>query len=171
MKSKYLLLYSWFIRTIFFFFPDIPQISRIRGFFYGLGMKKCGKNLSVQHDSILRNLESLEFGDNIFIGNHTLIWGSGSVIIEDNVLIGPHTIIVSGNHTLANGSFRNGTAEKGVVRLNEGSWVGGNSTVTIGAVLPARSVLGANSMLNKAFDQPESIYAGVPARFIKSISK
>ena len=171
MKSKFLLLYSWFIRSAMFFFPDIPQVSRIRGYLYGLGMKRCGKNLIVQHDAILRNLENMEFGNDIRIANHAILWGGGRIIIQDSVIIGPHAIIVSGNHTLGNGSYRDGSGITGTVHLQRGSWVGGNSTVTLGAVLPARSVLGANSVLNKAFDEPESVYAGVPARLVKKLTK
>lgn len=170
MKSKFLLLYSWVIRSIMFFLPDIPPISRIRGFLYGLGMKRCGKNLIVQHDAILRNLENMKFGDNIRISNHAILWGSGSLIIDDSVIIGPHTTLVTGNHTLGNGSFRDGEGVHGVIHLKSGSWVAANCTVSCGAVLPQRSVLGANSMMNKAFEQTESVYAGVPAKFIKKIA-
>lgn len=170
MKSKILLLYSWLIRSLMFFFPDIPQISRIRGFLYGLGMKRCGKNLIIQHDAILRNLENMEFGNDIQIANHAILWGGGKMVIDDTVIIGPHTTLVTGNHTLGNGSFRNGKGICGTIHLKKGSWVAANSTVTFDAVLPERSVLGANSLLNKAFNESESIYGGVPAKFIKKIS-
>lgn len=169
MKSKFLLLYSWVVRSMMFFLPDVPQISRIRGFLYGLGMKRCGKNLIVQHDAILRNLENMEFGDNIRISNHAILWGSGSLIIDNCVIIGPHTTLVTGNHTLSNGSFRDGEGIHGVIHLKSGSWVAANCTVCLGAVLPERSVLGANSMMNKAFKEIESVYGGVPAKFIKKI--
>lgn len=171
MKSKFLLLYSWFIRTVMFFFPDIPQISRIRGFLYGLGMKKCGKNLIVQHDAILRNLENMEFGNDIRIANHAILWGGGTLIIEDCVIIGPHSTIVSNNHSLGNGSFRNGKGISGKIHLKQGSWVAANCTVCIGTILPAKSVLGANSMINKPFDIPYSVYGGVPAKYIKTFNQ
>lgn len=170
MKNKFLLLYSWFVRTLLFFFPDIPQVSRIRGWLYGLGMKKCGKNLIVQHDAVIRDLQNLEFGSNIRIANHAFIMGSGTVRIGDNVIIGPHVVMVSGNHSLGNGSFRNGPSSSGVIEVRSGSWVAANCTLAKGAVLPDRSVLGANSMLNKGFEEPESIYAGVPAKFIKKLN-
>lgn len=169
MKNRIILLYAWFVRTALFIFPDVPLVSRFRGFLYGIAMKKCGPNLIVQHDAIIRDLQNLEFGRDIRIANHVAIWGSGKIVIEDCVIIGPHAVIVSGNHTLGNGSFRNGAGHKGVIILKEGSWVAANSTVCAGSVLPERSVLGANSMMNKAFTEQESIYGGVPARFIKNI--
>jgi maltose O-acetyltransferase len=134
-------------------------------------MKKCGKNLQVQHDSILRNLEILEFGSNVFIGNHAFIMGSGSIILENDVMIAPHSVIIAGNHTLAADGYRNGPARKGTIIIKRGSWIAANCTVAIGAVLPEMSVLGANSMLNKAFDTPSAIYAGVPAKLIKVVGQ
>ncbi len=169
MKSKFLLIYSWFVRSTLFFLPDIPLVSRFRGWLYGLGMRRCGKNLIVQHDAILRDLQNLEFGSNIRIANHAFIMGSGRVEIGDCAIIGPHSLIVAGNHTLGNGSYRNGKCMPGVIRIKAGAWVGGNCTVAAGAVLPEMSVLGANSMLNKPFDTPKGIYAGVPAKLIKTI--
>lgn len=154
-----------------FFLPDIPQISRVRGYLYGLGMRRCGKNLIVQHDAIIRDLENMEMGSNIRIANHATLWGGGKLIIDDNVIIGPHATIVTGNHALGNGSFRNGKAIHGIIYLKEGSWVAANCTVCCGSVLPERSVLGANSMLSKAFEETDSVYGGVPAKFIKKIQQ
>lgn len=171
MKQKilfiFLFIYSWIVRTLMFFLPDIPQISRIRGYLYGLGMRKCGKNLIVQHDAIIRDLYNLEFGDNIVIANHVTIWGSGQIVIGDCTIIGPHSVIVSGNHTFGNGSFRNGKGVAGSVVINSNCWIAANCTVCMGAELPECSVLGANSMLNKQYTVPYSIYGGVPAKFIK----
>ena len=38
-----------------------------------------------------------------------------------------------------------------------------------GSVLPSYSALGAKSLLNKAHGQTHSLYAGVPARAVKSL--
>lgn len=62
MKHKFLLIYSWFVRTILFFLPDMPLVMRLRGFLYGLGMAKSGKNIQVTHDAILRDLENMSMG-------------------------------------------------------------------------------------------------------------
>lgn len=95
MYHKFLLLYSWFVRSALYFLPDIPLIMRFRGWLYGLGMTSCGKNLQVTHDAILRNLDNMKFGDNIIIANHAILWGSGSLIIDDCVIIAPHTTLVT----------------------------------------------------------------------------
>lgn len=51
------------------------------------------------------------------------------------------------------------------------TFVGTNVVILGGAVLPAHSVLGAKSLLNKAYAQEWMLYAGVPARAVKAISR
>lgn len=167
MKHKFLLLYSWFVRTIMYFLPDIPFIMRFRGFLYGLGMKKCGKDFQVTHNAIIKELEGLSVGDNCFVGNGSIIMGSGTVIIENQVLIAPNVIIISGNHTSQGGSYRYGKGNAGIIKLEYGSWVAGNCVVQKDSTLPSNSVLAANSVLNTIFTVSNGIYAGNPAKLIK----
>lgn len=171
MKHKVLLIYSWFIRTILFFWPDIPVIMRFRGWLYGLGMKKCGCDFQVTHDAVIKDLCGISVNNHVFVGNGTVIMGSGTIDIEDEVQFAPHCIVISGNHTLKNGSFRYGMGDRGHIQIGRGAWVAGNSTIQRGSKLPAGSVLSANSFLNKVYEEPLSLYGGVPAKFIKKIEQ
>lgn len=169
MKHKFLLIYSWFVRTLLFFWPDIPIVMRFRGLLYGLGMVGCGHDFQVTHDAIIKDLQGISVGSNVFVGNATVIMGSGSITIEDEVMFAPHCIAISGNHVRKNGSFRYGKGDRGHIHIGRGSWVAGNCTIGRGAYLPAGSVLSANSFLNKAFDEEGALYGGVPAHFIKKL--
>jgi maltose O-acetyltransferase len=93
--------------------------------------------------------------------------GSGKILIEDEVLIGPSVSIISGNHTAIDGSYRFGMSSPGVIKLAKGAWIASNCTVGKNSSLPSGSVLSANSFLNKEFSTINSIYGGVPAKFIK----
>lgn len=55
------------------------------------------------------------------------------------------------------------------VRIGERCFVGTNCVLLGGSVLPDRSVLGAKSLLNKAFDEPGTLYGGVPARALRTL--
>ena len=167
MKHKFLLLYSWFVRTVLFFFPDIPFVMRFRGWLYGLGMKKCGKDFQVTHDAIIRSLQNICVGNNCFVGNGAFVVGNGIIIIEDQVLIAPHVIIISGDHTSRNGSYRYGESRVGIIHIEYGSWVAGNSVVLRDSVLPRNSVLAANSVLNKKYTMANGVYGGAPAILLK----
>lgn len=169
MKHRLLLIYSWFVRTILYFLPDIPLFMRFRGWLYGLGMKKRGRDFQVTHDAVIKDLQGISVGNHIFIGNHAVVMGSGTIEIEDEVQLAPHVILISGNHTSMNGSYRYGKGDIGHIHIGRGAWVAGNSTVQKDSALPANSVLSANSFLNKVFTEENSVYGGVPAKFLKVI--
>ena len=55
------------------------------------------------------------------------------------------------------------------VTIGDFCFVGTNCVLLGGSALPDYSVLGAMSLLNKAFAEPYSLYAGVPARQIQRL--
>lgn len=167
MKIKFLLMYSWFVRAILFFLPDIPIFMRLRGFMYSFGMKSCGSDFQVTHDVVIKDLQFISVGNNIFVGNHSVIMGSGEILIGNEVLIGPHVVIISGNHSKIDGSYRYGKSNFGKICIEEGSWITSNCTISMNSKLPFGSVLSANSFLNKNFEIPNAVYGGVPAKLLK----
>jgi acetyltransferase-like isoleucine patch superfamily enzyme len=56
------------------------------------------------------------------------------------------------------------------IEIGEYSFTGTNSVVLGGSVLPHHSVLGAQSLLNKKWEEPYRLYAGVPAKAVKELS-
>lgn len=56
------------------------------------------------------------------------------------------------------------------IDIGEYCFTGTNSVMLGGSVLPHHSVLGAQSLLNKKWDEPYRLYAGVPAKPIKELS-
>jgi len=56
------------------------------------------------------------------------------------------------------------------IEIGEYSFTGTNSVILGGSVLPHHSVLGAQSLLNKKWDEPYRLYAGVPAKPVKELS-
>jgi acetyltransferase-like isoleucine patch superfamily enzyme len=56
------------------------------------------------------------------------------------------------------------------IDIGEYSFTGTNSVVLGGSSLPHHSILGAQSLLNKKWDQPYRLYAGVPATPLKELS-
>jgi maltose O-acetyltransferase len=170
MKHKFLLVYSWFIRTILFFFPDFPIFMRLRGWLYGLGLKKCGYDFQVTNDCILKGLENISVGNNVFLGNHSIFFGSGETYIGDGVMFGPHVVVVSGNHIFEGQSYRKKGSSAGLITIESGAWVGANCTIIAGSCLPKYSVLGANSLLSSVFTNERVLIAGSPARIIKNLN-
>jgi len=166
---RFLLIYSWFVRTILFFFPDIPIIMRFRGWLYGLGMKKCGKDFQVAHSVILNTIEKLSIGNNVYIANFCSFILNGDISIGNEVLLGPNCVVSSGNHVFDGNSFRYEKASIKSVIIADACWISANCTIIGGSVLPERSILAAGSVLLKKYEIKNSIYAGIPATFLKSI--
>lgn len=170
MKHKLLLIYAWFIHCILFFFPDIPVFMRFRGWLYGLAMDKCGRNLQVAHSVIINGLDLCSMEDNVYIANACNIICNGKLIIGKDVIFGPGVLVSTGNHQFDGNSFRNKESEKSDVHIGAGSWIGGNACVLGGANVPEKSVVAAGSVvLKNSCDGASGVYAGNPAKFIKSI--
>ena len=170
MKHKFLLVYSWFVRTILFFFPDIPIFMRFRGFLYGLGMKKCGKDFQVTHSAILNTIDKIEIGNNVYIANFCSLIANGKIEIGDNVLLGPGVVVSSGNHKYEDGHPLKISSQKDV-KIGDGCWLAANCTIVGGATFPPSSILAANSVLTSKLDVSLTggIYGGSPAKYIKTI--
>ena len=132
-------------------------------------MNRHGKDFQVTHDAVVKDLWGISVGNHVFVGNSTVIMGSGTIEIGDEVQIAPHCIVISGNHTMKDGSFRYGKSDSGSIIIGKGSWVAGNCTIQRGSKLPEGSVLSANSFLNKFFEEPFALYGGVPAKMINRI--
>jgi len=56
------------------------------------------------------------------------------------------------------------------IDIGEYSFTGTNSVLLGGSTLPHHSVLGAQSLLNKKWEEPYRLYAGVPAKPLKELA-
>ncbi|HDZ9263880.1 TPA: acyltransferase, partial [Vibrio cholerae] len=166
MKKKLLLLYSWFVWSLTFFLPDIPFIMRLRGGFYSICMKGCGRNLQVSAGVKIYGLERLSIGSDVYIATNVVINAGADIEICNEVLIGIGSIIVSGNHTLLNGSYRFGKPKREKIFIGSGSWIAGNVTIAAGANIPDGTLIAANSFVSSVLDS-SGIYGGCPARLIR----
>ncbi|MGE0784541.1 MAG: acyltransferase [Sandaracinaceae bacterium] len=53
------------------------------------------------------------------------------------------------------------------VRIGDRVWVAADATISKGSVIPDGCVVGAKSFVNRAFDEPDCVIAGVPAKVIR----
>lgn len=167
-SDKVRLLYSWWVRTVTFFLPEIPMFQIFRGWLYSFAMKNCGKKFKVSANVILNRLEKLEVGDNVYFASGCFVAGGGDITIGKNVLFGPNVNIAAANHKFDGESFKGGYVF-GEVIVNDNCWIGGNCSLLMGTNIPAASIVGAGSVCNKNYCMPFSLIAGVPARIIKDI--
>ena len=90
------------------------------------------------------------------------------MIIGDNVAIGLDTCITTNSHMIGNSYQRWGENTSKAVTVEDGVWIGANVTVLQGVTI-SRGVIAAGAVVTSS-TEPDALYAGVPARKIKSLS-
>lgn len=109
-----------------------------------------------------------------------LILGEDSAITKHHHLDCTNTIIIGAFATIAgyNSQFLthsinvfDNRQDSAPIVIGDYTFVGTNVVILGGATLPSYSVLGAKSLLNKAYVDEWKLYGGSPAKPIKDISK
>ena len=114
---------------------------------------------------------SLYIGKGSRISNNTIIDVCGDVRIGENVAIANNCTIFTHNHKFnsqAKSTWQNGYIVKPVI-IEDGAWIGANSTILPGVIISKKSIVAAGSVVTKNVNEGE-VVAGVPAKIIKKIS-
>ncbi|MXV17443.1 acyltransferase [Hufsiella ginkgonis] len=109
--------------------------------------------LFIGEEAAVTKNHHLDCTNRIEIGRFSTVAGYRSQFLT-------HSINVMGNRQ-----------DSAPITIGEYTFVGTNVVVLGGAVLPARSVLGAKSLLNKAYTEEWKLYGGVPAAAVGDISR
>lgn len=114
-----------------------------------------------------------DFGKNITVGKNVFInacchfQDQGGITLGDNCLVGHNVVFATLNHGFAPEERQSMLPAPIVVGRNV--WIGSNSTILQGVTIGDNSIIAAESVVTK--DVPaNAIVAGIPARFIRSIS-
>lgn len=114
-----------------------------------------------------------DFGKNITVGKNVFInacchfQDQGGITLGDNCLVGHNVVFATLNHGFAPEERQSMLPAPIIVGRNV--WIGSNSTILQGVTIGDNSIIAAGSVVTK--DVPaNAIVAGVPARFIRSIS-
>jgi maltose O-acetyltransferase len=112
---------------------------------------------------------NVTIGNDTFIGHQVLITGSDTYTIHigNNVDIAPRVCIISGSHQIDMlGDHTAGIGSGGDVIIEDGVWVGANSTILPGVRIGRKSVIGAGSLVVRNIP-PFCIAIGNPCKPIK----
>lgn len=107
----------------------------------------------------------------LIMGKDSAITKNHLIDCTDMVTIGELTSIAGyGTQILAHStSLQQNAQHCAPITIGSRSFVGTRSILLPGTALPDSSVLGAGSVLTKAFTEPFSLYGGVSAKFIKKL--
>jgi acetyltransferase-like isoleucine patch superfamily enzyme len=164
--------YLWFhlVTLATGWLPDLKPVMRVRGFLLRPSFKTCGRNFQVARRVTINFPNRLEIGRDVYIATGSWLHAWGGIVIEDEVQLAPYSVLVTGDHTLKEGSYRHGPSTLAPIRLCRGSWVASHAVVTKGVTLGRGALLAASSVATRNI--PDfAIAAGVPARVIKEKSR
>jgi acetyltransferase-like isoleucine patch superfamily enzyme len=111
-------------------------------------------------------ITNVSIGEDTFIGHQVLITGSqkARITIGSFVDIAPRVVIVSGSHKIDMvGEHSAGTLTTDKVLLEDGVWIGANSTVLPGVTIGRKAVVGAGSVVTRDIP-PFCVAVGNPCR-------
>ncbi|MCF1428622.1 MAG: sugar O-acetyltransferase [Shewanella sp.] len=125
-------------------------------------------------ESLIRPPFRCEFGKTIRIGRKSFL-NSGVTMLDgapitigDNVMVGPNVQFYTASHSLNHLERRNWATHCRPITVEDDVWIGGNAVINQGVTIGARSVVAANSVVNRDVP-PDCLVGGTPARIIRQL--
>ncbi len=119
--------------------------------------------------SIFGDIE-VSIGSNTHIGNQSVITGgSASISIGSHCDISDRVSIICGTHEINKIGIKSAGKDIGIdIIIEDGVWIGYGAIILPGVKIGKKAIIGAGSVVNKNVE-PNCIYAGNPAKFIRKI--
>lgn len=146
----------------------IDAISK-QGIFFGNNVS-IGKYTTIECTGSLKFIGiGLTVGDNVGLGTHGFFGCAGGVKIGNDTIFGNFVSIHSENHNFFDPKTPirlQGVNRIGII-IGSNCWIGAKVTILDGAIIEDGAIIAAGSLLTKGTYKKDSIYGGVPAKFIK----
>lgn len=131
---------------------------------------RIGDNVYIGHNTILKGYykNSLEIGENTWIGQGCFFHSAGNLTIGKAVGVGPMVKILTSEHMLddLNKPILYHSIEFKSVTIEDGVDIGTGSTILPGVTIGEGAVIGAGSVVTKDIDK-YAVAVGAPARVIR----
>lgn len=129
-----------------------------------------GRNVYVGHYTILKGYykNTLEIGDETWIGQQCFFHSAGGLYIGPRVGIGPGVKILTSQHTEVGRetAIFNAPVELKPVRIEEGADIGVNAVIMPGVTVGQGAQIGAGSVVTRDV-APYAVVAGSPAKLLR----
>lgn len=146
-----------------------PESTQVHPFANINGQVECGENCRI--DAFVTITGNVKLGNNVHLSTGSSIFGVHGVTIGNGVSLSPGAKIFTTTEDVNSGLTSNPQLEErgyvaGEVIVQDYAVIGANAVVLPGVVIGKGAVLGCLS-LAKASLMAESIYAGIPAGYIR----
>lgn len=153
----------WFLCSCIFFQSSWFPISNVKIKLLRLFGAKIGKGVNIKPLVYIKYPWRLEIGNYVWIGEKVWMANESMVKIGNNVCISHEVLILCGGHSYSKEAF---DVYNYPLTIEDGVWLGAQSTVLGGITVGSHAVLALKSVANKDLE-PYSIYRGNPAVKIK----
>jgi galactoside O-acetyltransferase len=130
--------------------------------------RRAGPQVRLRMPVVIYAPEHLEFGDRVDVGEFTHIRANGGVRIGNRVLIAAHVTITSRQHPSE--LPRWGVTADAPVVIEDDVWIGAGAVVLPGVTIGKGAIVAAGAVVTTSVE-PMTVVAGIPARFLKSVSQ
>lgn len=157
-----------------------PKINQAT-LFLGKGLISFGKNVNLGvirspffysgygYIDVRNKDAKIHIDDNVWINNNFTIISEKDIYIGKNCLIGcDFEVIDSDFHDLNPKSRNNGNVKKESVKIDENVFIGNSVKVLKGVTIGKNSVIANGSVITKNVSA-NSIYGGIPAKYLGSV--
>ena len=128
--------------------------------------KEYGENNTIKEGFVCNLGSNIKIGNGCFFNFNTTILDAYSVEIGNNVFIAPNVIISPVEHSVIAKERRKNRGGK--IVIEDDVWIGAGAIILPNVTLHKGCVIGASSIV-KTDVEANTIYAGAPAKYIKTI--
>ena len=143
------------------------NVSEVREYLSAIIGKPIDESTTIFAPFYVNFGQFIDIGKNVFINHACSFLDMGGIKIEDDVLIGPRVNLITENHPL-NPSDRRALITKPIV-IRRRAWIGAGATILPGVTIGENAVIAAGAVVSKNVPA-NTVYGGVPAKFIKAVS-
>jgi maltose O-acetyltransferase len=163
------ILIKLYIATILAHFLPRTRAFNLKRTLYNWAGVHLGKNVRM-HSAVLFESTNVIVGENSWIGSQVVLIPSNSaeICIGSNCDIAPGCLFVVGTHELGTPLRRAGTGKSLPIFIGNGTWIGAKTTILGGVSIGNGVVIAAGSLVRT--DIPSNtLFAGVPAKFVRKL--
>ena len=129
-----------------------------------------GKRAKIHPGSmLLAHNGKISIGDDFSLNPYSVLYGTGGLAIGNAVRIAAHVVIIPANHVFTDPDrpiHSQGITKLGIT-IEDDVWIGAGAVILDGAHISRGCVIAAGAVV-RGRTTPMAVFAGVPARFIKS---
>jgi maltose O-acetyltransferase len=107
-------------------------------------------------------------GRGTFVNRGCVFDGMSQIRIGERCALGMEVMLVTSTHPIGSHERRAGDVESLPLIVGDGCWIGARATILPGVTVGAGAVIAAGAVVVSDCD-PDTVYAGVPARAVRSL--